>query len=298
MSTFATGQTELDTDLPRTRPDDFYIEGKLDFFETDIVPETSRAVFVAPDRWHHLLVSIDIKSCGATWSPGAGPILAQRTFTSWSDFSWAYDDKDYRGEFLSPSGGTAPDGNGVLPPTGIVTQGATNFDFGIEGATHWDAVPVSAHGNPVGIPTSAAFVDGVYPVEMSELQFFTGVTLDTSIVDNRRPFITAAGLPADPLKKPNPPPPDPLPPGWVPPLKGPRELLGKDADILLHGSGNWISGKNTGTSTTINEIGKPVPVPGEDFAPTGKIVACSPDPSLHGPQSPPPPKPPAVLSMR
>jgi hypothetical protein len=75
----------------------------------------------------------------------------------------------------------------------------------------------------------------------------------------------------------------------VPPLKGPQELLGKEADILLHGSGNWTAGTNTGKVIKLNEIGKPSSVPAANFTPTGSIVAYSPDPSLHGAQVPAPP---------
>jgi hypothetical protein len=88
---------------------------------------------------------------------------------------------------------------------------------------------------------------------------------------------------------PPPPPPTPVPP---PPPPGPDDLLGKSPAILLHGSGDWISGKNIGKVIKLNEIGKPSAVPAEQLKPTGSIVSYSPDPSLHGAQSPPPPRPP------
>jgi hypothetical protein len=69
------------------------------------------------------------------------------------------------------------------------------------------------------------------------------------------------------------------------PQSGSIEYLGQEPDVLLHGSGNWIKGKNTGASQD-DGTGTGNKVPPAQFTPTGKIKAYKPDPSLHGPQSP------------
>jgi hypothetical protein len=83
-------------------------------------------------------------------------------------------------------------------------------------------------------------------------------------------------------------------------------LLGQKPIILLHGSGNWSSGKNTGPMIDNPDYDpdqptsadNPIQIPDPDFqfTPTGQIVSYTPDPSLHGPQSPGPP--PAVRLQR
>jgi hypothetical protein len=253
---------------------------------------------VTADHWHHVLISFDLTNPAvmrystAPESEGV-PIYLPGGPT----FMWAFDGVDKTDYSLSPSSaqvynvpllGAAPIPFNEITTNNLITipGGAASF------IGTWSPVPVKTAGNPVGLPASAVFVDNIYPVEMAEFQLFAGVTLDTSVVANRRAFITAGGTPADPLKRPNPPPLPGVPPPEPPPLKGPLELLGKQADILLHGSGNWIAGKNTGGVIKINEIGKPTTVPAEDLTPTGAIVSYSPDPSLHGAQSPPPPRPP------
>ena len=44
---------------------------------------------------------------------------------------------------------------------------------------------------PVGIPATDKYADKIHKVQMAELLFFTGHTLDTSQEENRRHFITA-----------------------------------------------------------------------------------------------------------
>ena len=280
-------------------------------------------VEITPDHWHHLLLSFDLGgSITATgrFNPGPDDIA---TLTTQCKLWLALDDVNYTNVTWAPiSAGYARfdlGDNGIVSTTafrvsqteigGDYTTGpyviaafdigdylsTSHFTGGGKPIFSWSP-PLISGGEPLGIPAPARYVEAIYPVEMAELQFFTGVTLDTGDESNRRAFITKAGTPADPLRKPNAPPPIPLPPGWVPPPKGPQELLGKQPEILLHGSGNWIAGKNSGKKIKLNEIGQPVPQPADDLHPTGLIAAYSPDPSLHGAQSPPPPKPPAPHS--
>ncbi len=85
---------------------------------------------------------------------------------------------------------------------------------------------IATSGNPIGIPTSAAFVAHVHNVFVGELQVFTDVTRDATLEETRRLFIKADGTPQ--------------------PLSVAAAELG-DPVIVLHGSNNWKVGNNTGS---------------------------------------------------
>lgn len=287
------------------RKDAFYMSG----IGAPPYTETYSMLEVIGDRWHHALISLDLSTAAVMTYSTASQTLppfapATQHLPGGPSFMWAFDDHDKTDYSLSPSCAqiynTQPPGSVVIPPPPLpLKQITTNNLIAIAGGAAafigtWEPTTINASGNPVGLPASAMFVDNIYPVEMAEFQFFTDVTLDTGVEANRRAFITKEGTPADPLKKPNP----PTPPGLPPPLKGPQELLGKPADILLHGSGNWIAGKNSGQVIKISDIGKPTTEPAEDLTPTGAIVSYSPDPSLHGPQTPLPKPPVAHTATR
>jgi hypothetical protein len=259
----------------------------------------SDKVPITPDDWHHVLICVDLRTIQTHGraSPGELSKTQGEFVDSAARIFVALDDVNYTGSDLSGNWPNGFDLNGVITEDALSVAGSNpvlDDDGNPVGTPQYllDSPSVPCGGHPLGLPGSNLFMDNIYPVEMAEFQMWTGVTLDTGIETNRRAFISRGGTPADPLKKPNPPPPSPLPPGWVPPPKGPQELLGKEAEILLHGSGNWINGKNTGKVIKLNEIGKPSSVAAEQFKPTGSIVSYSPDPSLHGAQSPPPPRPP------
>ena len=77
---------------------------------------------------------------------------------------------------------------------------------------------------------------------LAELQVFTGSTLDTNDEDNRRAFVSANGKPVPADEKAGI---DGA--GNVIP-KGSIQLMGRRPDIMLHGSSDWIKGRNTGSS--------------------------------------------------
>ncbi len=249
---------------------------------------------LAPDHWHHLLLSFDLTGSMAIGQPSP---------TSSMQLWYAIDDVDYRGpDNLQPFRqiGDGLDDNNIVSANVYFNSGGDPGpglfeNFWIPATTgEYGPGAVACADAELGLPASANYVDFILPVEMAEFQFFTGVTVDTADEFNRRAFITKAGTPADPNKPVNPKPNPSLPPPVPPPLKGPLELLGKAPDILLHGSGNWIAGKNTGKDIKLNEIGKPSAVDAAKLDPTGLIVSYSPDPSLHGAQSPLPAKPPVL----
>ena len=121
--------------------------------------------------------------------------------------------------------------------------------------------PIKSSEQPIGLPAITAEVEHIFNVQMAELQIFTGVTLDTGIVSNRRGFVDAEGKPPKPLVA--------------------EQLLGKRPDILLHRTTNWRQGKNTG-SRGVDPVGNLIPL--GQFKRTGVIDPYKPDPSLHGPQ--------------
>jgi hypothetical protein len=135
-------------------------------------------------------------------------------------------------------------------------------------------------GDSVIIPSEASYsggsVEPLQRIELSDLQIFTGVTLDTGSVANRRAFVDANGLPVPPaatavVVEPG------APPSLI--VGGSIELLGKKPEIVLRGSGNWIGGRNTGTLGMDNNG---VSIPSGQFIPTGNIIRYVPDPQLSG----------------
>lgn len=265
---------------------------------------TSPTIAVSPDKWHHVLLSFDLSgTVAATGSfDGAAPTLSS-TCKMWL----AFDNVNYTNDDLPR---VAADGLGTIGPNDIITDVAfatyftsystpteqTGVQFvGFATAYQFDATftgqntppsyvlsapTISAAGKPMGLPSVVETVSNIHHIELAEFQMFTGVTLDTSVENNRRAFINfkldADGhevvgdnflQPVDPTRA--------IPgaaPGSPPPA---QTVIGKAPDILLHGSRNWIAGKNTGTL-------------GQQFSPTGKIKKYKPDPGLPpGPQGSP-----------
>jgi hypothetical protein len=239
---------------------------------------------VTPDHWHHLLFSVDLRDpCDVqgVLLPTPTGEEAVGTLNSACRMWVALDDVNYTERLLSAfwpqDVGANP--NAVLtanacqtfmrvmfedtysPPPFNDTYGNIVTETGI-GITTPTCVyyppPVPAHNLELGIPASDDYTDSIRHIMLSELQIFTGVHLDTGVESNRRAFIDADGKP-------------------VPPSEA-EALVGRKPDVLLHGTGNWVHGTNTG-----------LPVSGSvpALTPTGKIDAYTPDPSLHGPQSPP-----------
>jgi hypothetical protein len=157
-------------------------------------------------------------------------------------------------------------------------EGPVSVTFG---ANSVPSDPVQTPG-PLSANRATDAVGGTIPiqpiknVELADLQIFTGVTLDTSSVANRRAFVDANGLPVPPAGtavavEPG------APPSTV--VGGSIELLGKKPEIVLRGSGNWIGGRNTGT---IGMDSKGTVIPPGQFVPTGRIIRYVPDPQLSG----------------
>lgn len=155
-------------------------------------------------------------------------------------------------------------------------EGASvDVSFGIDGVVPSDPLQtpgppsVSRASNDAGGTTVIA---PIAMVELAELQIFGGITLDTSVTANRRAFIDferdELGVPIkDEDGKMTLKPVDP---------EEAEGLLGKKPEILLHGSGNWQEGNNTG-SLGVDTEGESIP--SGQFKPTGTINVYKPDPS-------------------
>jgi len=251
-----------------------------------------------PDQWHHLLLSFDV----------GGSVSLGTPFASSSCRLWyAIDDVDYRGaENLRPYRDLEGDewGRDNLDDNAIITRNAwaysgsdPDFEEGLYYQNQFVGLPSGSYGGgsipsedaAMGIPASAAYVDGIFRVEMAELQMWTGVTMDTGIESNRRAFVDENGEPVDPTEGAV----DPETQQFDP--RGPGErLLGKKPEILLHGSDNWKEGYNTGTlgisiTTTVDEAGKVTEtitkIPSGQFTPTAKISQYKPEPALEETES-------------
>jgi hypothetical protein len=98
--------------------------------------------------------------------------------------------------------------------------------------------------NPFSVPAPAtiSLISGsdtpVLKVQVADLQVFTGIALDTSVVENRRAFITSGGRPASPALA--------------------AALMDKQPEIRFQTVNDWQVGNNRGTDG--------------DFAATGTIT--------------------------
>jgi hypothetical protein len=232
---------------------------------------------VTPDQWHHILVSFDFSGGVAVRAIERAPTehVPGDGISSWCSLWYAFDDEDKNGEDGMGNAWASNKG-----PNAIVTQNANNgvfdsssFSYTDEFTTgaqwpeySWPSSPLPINGGPMGFPASADYVETVYHCELAEFQMWFGVTLDTGIEAKRRAFVDMDGKPVPPDKTAS----------ATDHASGSIALLGKP-DILLHGSSNWIAGKNTG-SRGVDADGNVIP--GGQFAPTGGIEKYTPDPSL------------------
>jgi hypothetical protein len=254
------------------------------------VPENFQVrspVVITADQWHHLLLSFDLSKACITNGPPLGgdrhATTAEGT-TSWCQLWYAIDDVNYNGAVnLQPyavDGGSDP--NAILTDNAWhVANSQTLYIYNLPQAPAtctYSPVPLPTSGVALGLPASAAYMANVHHVEMAEFQMFTGVTLDPAVEANRRIFIGPAGKNSLPPSGPNSPntssgsgllyPIDP---------KVAETFFGKKPELMLHGSSNWIKGKNTG-SLGIDKDGKPIA--SGQFMPTGPIKRYKPDPTI------------------
>lgn len=249
----------------------FTSNGEFDYFG-----DAGTEIENCADRWHHLLMSWDLSGGSAVHGSGSDDFIpVAQSLTSFSKMWCAVDDVN-KDKFDLPAAWCEDDANGIIShtcsrhaghpeTTGITGIGPDDFfDFGnptveLKSPT----IPV----NPICIPSDIAVRRGssgsgdskiITPnlhIELAELQIFAGISLDTSLVSNRRLFIDKDGKPELDYSL-------------------SEQALGKKPEIRIHGSSNWRRGRNTGTLAELDV----------HFEKTGKIKGYNPRPSLHGPQ--------------
>jgi hypothetical protein len=135
------------------------------------------------------------------------------------------------------------DENGILPVNGFYVAGDSNFSstngptddcwgnnvtrIVISDTPEYTYQPAAIDISTVSFPAPAANVSRIKRVEMAEFQLFTDVSVDTSLENVRRAFVTEKGRPAS--------------------LELAKELIGKSPEILLHRRKNWKKSRNTGS---------------------------------------------------
>lgn len=130
---------------------------------------------VKGDTWHHVLISVDMTG---------GGVSSGGTYSSSSTLYVAIDDTDIK------TGSYPFEGTNKVVPGGSNTSPSTGGDCPEQTYSLTNMTVPSA---PLGIPCVAKYADKIRQVEMAELLFFIGVTLDTSEEQNRRHFITGKG---------------------------------------------------------------------------------------------------------
>ena len=255
------------------------------------------------DHWHHLLISCDMSGSVSTNSSGA---TIEAGVSSYNRMWVALDDVNVNGYDAFPNFIGGDDLNaiitddsydaaaGPIPPyplpgaqfqamsytesngsVHVISGSVPEQNDGTSSAPITCSVPsapVPSSKQLFGLPAAADQVNHIYHVEMAEFMMWIGKTLDTSKESNRRAFVDGKGKPVSPDKKAT----------VTDKQSGSIELLGKP-DVMLHKTGNWKRGNNTGTSGVDSEGKKD---PDHQFVPTAKIKTYHPDPSLHGPQNP------------
>lgn len=252
-------------------------------------------VVVQPDHWHHVIVSFDLTGSieaegiqGTPDAPDHGTVTTScKIWAALDDVNIAgidlhtgYGDNFYAAD-ISYVTSRLPFGDNDLvtvnaigvaltriPPNGTTGPVAANgFVITHTESGHSKPVYSFSPGNiesaksPMAIPASPKYVENILHCEYAVFQMWTDVTLDTGKEANRRAFVDEDGEFVS--------------------LKKAEELLGKKPEVLLHGTGNWKRGKNSGTLGKTSDGEKN---PEGQFEPTGGIDKYKPDPSLNGPQ--------------
>jgi hypothetical protein len=234
---------------------------------------------VAADTWHHLLVSFDFSTSVdvVALANYTGDNVEGDAIKSACKLWYAFDDENKDGQDNMGNSWAFKGPNDVVPITApqaafeFVPQSPTISSTGKPQITgelydaeyHWAASPIPMQGGPVGLPASAEYVNTIYHCEMAEFQFFAGLVVDTT--SGRRAFVDANGEPVDPEKT--------------------QKMLGRRPDILLHGSGNWQTGYNTGSTGVKIETDSGgnetfTDLPGGQFTPVAGIEKYKPEPAL------------------
>ena len=238
---FGTNDVTIGTEPPYTMPEFFQI-GYRHFgphmFAGFGAPDP-QIMPAQPDKWHHVLLSMDLsQSCSSSMSGGGGDLDVLSCGSSVKLYI-GLDDHNYNDAYFWPSNvsnyGGSGGSNDIMSST-CLTIG-DSFQDSVPTSASFGGAALSASAHDFGIPCTGDTSSFNYGgIDMAEFQLYTDVTLDTSDVLNRRLFVTEDGKPASQ--------------SLVPPV------LGKAADIYLGGrSQNWINGLNAGTAGNFTPVG-------------------------------------------
>lgn len=263
-------------------PDIHHYADVTDLFFRSTEEIGSNVIPVTPDKWHHVMISVDLPSI-RTHGMASNDETADtaKYVDSYPRLFIALDDVNKTGFDLSDDHVDGLDDNAVLPFYAARVAGAGPDDqLGM--ATYSLADPTLSVRGIIGFPADPRAADSIYKVELAEFQMYTGVMLDTGVEDNRRLFIDAKGRPVNArsdigpisgvvaaaeigavlLDKGASAPAaaqaaqtvldalvtsanDP----FAPALKAIKALR-KAPDVLLHGSRRWVMGQNLGVAKT------------------------------------------------
>ncbi len=218
---------------------------------------------VSADEWHHAILSFDLRDVASTGSintsddftTSIGTVDSTSTiFVSFDDVNLTkkqislYNDGVENNEFLTQQGFTIY--RELTHPDGTVSFDTTDgftLDTVTEGLVQpeYEFTPPPLPVSLLNIPGNT---DSTLLIEMAEMQIFIGVTLDTSVTDNRRAFVTSGGTPAAQSLA--------------------TALLGKTPEVYLHGSADFKAGVNRGSLGPLSPTGTINPfTPGPDLTP-------------------------------
>lgn len=221
-----------------TSPDYFdigYLSLFSTFFASSAPGQDQQSILVSPDVWHHVIMSFDMSAgCSTSYT---GPGFPAISFGSSCKLWLSFDDVNYNRNYLWPANPYYYTGGGG--DNDIVSNWCFYLGSGGGGppTSHsFSAGNIPTSGQPLGIPTSSANASHVYQMERAYMQVFTGVSIDTSVEENRRAFIKSDGTPELDYSI-------------------AQGLLGKSPVIRLHSGKNWQSGKNTGSGPSLSRTG-------------------------------------------
>lgn len=205
---------------------------------------------ITADTDHVLIISWDLSGGSASQGSGTGsPSSFAEGVDNYSMMWMSLDDVNFTGAELPMSWpGDDFDVNGHVSSVVATYSGAADNPIGTPATLLTGfSIPTSPISIPgpasINIGGSGAISDApVLKYQVTAMQVFTGVTLDTSVEENRRVFFDSDGTPSAPSVA--------------------AAHFAKSPDILFITADDWMTGNNRGT------LG--------DFTPTGTISGFTP----------------------
>lgn len=239
-----------------------------------------------PDQWHHLLISWDLQSRNSGHGIEGGGSTQAGT-TAASKMWCALDDKNLTelglpalwidgggpNDILCQQVGRYAGSNGAEKTASVSFSPIPTGPLSIPAKQTYDQQPTGIGGEVTIPPTT----EPVERIEMAELQIFCGVALDTTDPSSRRAFIDYVRDEKGEQVK------DENGKNILQPInpRAAETFMRRRPDVLIHGTTNWKTGKNTGSlGVERTPDGGENIIPIGQFVPTGTIEKYLPDPSV------------------